>query len=113
MRSTVDEAAAIFNHCVNRRRFESLCWGRRVFDSGRRIGRLRGLRDADRQALRLSGLSHFVAVSGSNVALFLPAWSPTLGVRDAYQRLLTTVPRPPMSSKSTIVLRNDEISLLL
>jgi competence protein ComEC len=38
------------------------------------IGDESGLGDADREALRLSGLSHFVAVSGSNVALFLTAW---------------------------------------
>ena len=38
------------------------------------IGDESGLSDADREALRLSGLSHFVAVSGSNVALFLTAW---------------------------------------
>jgi len=38
------------------------------------IGDESGLGDADREALRLSGLSHFVAVSGSNVALFLAAW---------------------------------------
>jgi len=38
------------------------------------IGDESGLGDADAEALRLSGLSHFVAVSGSNVALFLTAW---------------------------------------
>jgi competence protein ComEC len=38
------------------------------------IGDESGLPDADREALRLAGLSHFVAVSGSNVALFLTAW---------------------------------------
>jgi len=38
------------------------------------IGDTRGLPDADYEALRLAGLSHFVAVSGSNVALFLAAW---------------------------------------
>ncbi|HSQ38025.1 MAG TPA: ComEC/Rec2 family competence protein, partial [Acidimicrobiia bacterium] len=38
------------------------------------IGDESGLPDADREALRLSGLSHFVAVSGSNVAIFLAAW---------------------------------------
>ncbi len=38
------------------------------------IGDETGLPDPDREALRLSGLSHFVAVSGSNVALFLTAW---------------------------------------
>jgi competence protein ComEC len=38
------------------------------------IGDTTGLTDADTEALRLAGLSHFVAVSGSNVALFLSAW---------------------------------------
>ncbi|MBP1633275.1 MAG: internalization competence protein comec/rec2, partial [Acidobacteria bacterium] len=38
------------------------------------VGDTSGLSDADTEALRLSGLSHFVAVSGSNVALFLSAW---------------------------------------
>jgi competence protein ComEC len=38
------------------------------------VGDTSGLGDADTEALRLSGLSHFVAVSGSNVALFLTAW---------------------------------------
>ena len=38
------------------------------------IGDTSRLPDADAEALRLAGLSHFVAVSGSNVALFLTAW---------------------------------------
>lgn len=38
------------------------------------IGDESGLSDGDAEALRRSGLSHFVAVSGSNVALFLAAW---------------------------------------
>lgn len=38
------------------------------------IGDESGLPDGDREALRSSGLSHFVAVSGSNVAIFLAAW---------------------------------------
>jgi competence protein ComEC len=38
------------------------------------IGDTRNLPETDYEALRLSGLSHFVAVSGSNVALFLAAW---------------------------------------
>jgi competence protein ComEC len=38
------------------------------------IGDTDGLSDSDIDALRRSGLSHFVAVSGSNVALFLGAW---------------------------------------
>ena len=42
--------------------------------SGFLIGDVRRLPDADVEALRLAGLSHFVAVSGSNVALFLLAW---------------------------------------
>ncbi len=38
------------------------------------IGDVSRLPDSDEEALRLAGLSHFVAVSGSNVALFLAAW---------------------------------------
>ena len=38
------------------------------------IGDVRALPPVDAEALRLAGLSHFVAVSGSNVALFLAAW---------------------------------------
>ncbi|MEE9206506.1 MAG: ComEC/Rec2 family competence protein [Acidimicrobiia bacterium] len=38
------------------------------------IGDVSRLPDEDRGALRAAGLSHFVAVSGSNVALFLGAW---------------------------------------
>lgn len=38
------------------------------------IGDVSRLPDEDREALRSAGLSHFVAVSGSNVALFLGAW---------------------------------------
>lgn len=38
------------------------------------IGDVRELADPDRQAMRAAGLSHFVAVSGSNVALFLLLW---------------------------------------
>ncbi len=38
------------------------------------IGDTRNLPETDYEALRLAGLSHFVAVSGSNVALFLAAW---------------------------------------
>ena len=38
------------------------------------IGDVSRLPNLDRDALRLAGLSHFVAVSGSNVALFLGAW---------------------------------------
>jgi len=42
--------------------------------SGFLIGDTDRVADADAEALRLAGLSHFVAVSGSNVALFLGAW---------------------------------------
>ncbi|HSM02056.1 MAG TPA: ComEC/Rec2 family competence protein [Acidimicrobiia bacterium] len=42
--------------------------------SGFLIGDVRRLPAPDVEALRLAGLSHFVAVSGSNVALFLLAW---------------------------------------
>jgi competence protein ComEC len=38
------------------------------------IGDTSGLSSRDLEALRRSGLTHFVAVSGSNVALFLAAW---------------------------------------
>jgi competence protein ComEC len=38
------------------------------------IGDTSGLDDHDLDALRRSGLTHYVAVSGSNVALFLLAW---------------------------------------
>ncbi|MEA3502561.1 MAG: ComEC/Rec2 family competence protein, partial [Actinomycetota bacterium] len=42
--------------------------------SGFLIGDTSGLEARDLDALRRSGLTHFVAVSGSNVALFLAAW---------------------------------------
>jgi len=42
--------------------------------SGFLIGDVRDLPPRDEEALRRSGLSHYVAVSGSNVALFLAAW---------------------------------------
>ncbi|MEA2010650.1 MAG: ComEC/Rec2 family competence protein [Actinomycetota bacterium] len=42
--------------------------------SGFLIGDTSGLGPRDLDALRRSGLTHFVAVSGSNVALFLAAW---------------------------------------
>ena len=42
--------------------------------SGFLIGDVSGLPDSDAEALRAAGLNHFVAVSGSNVALFLTAW---------------------------------------
>jgi competence protein ComEC len=43
------------------------------------IGDVADLTARDHEALRRSGLSHFVAVSGSNVALFLAAWWIVLG----------------------------------
>jgi competence protein ComEC len=45
--------------------------GGRALLAGFLIGDTTGLDDADLEAMRLSGLSHFVAVSGSNIALFL------------------------------------------
>ena len=42
--------------------------------SGFLIGDTSGLASRDVEALRRAGLSHFVAVSGSNVALFLAGW---------------------------------------
>ena len=42
--------------------------------SGFLIGDTRRLTDVDYDALRRAGLTHFVAVSGSNVALFLGLW---------------------------------------
>lgn len=47
---------------------------RRGLISGFLIGDVSRIPAPDREALRLAGLSHFVAVSGSNVALFLGAW---------------------------------------
>lgn len=46
----------------------------RALLAGFLIGEVGALPAADVEALRLAGLSHFVAVSGSNVALFLGAW---------------------------------------
>jgi len=43
------------------------------------IGDVRDLPAADADALRRTGLTHFVAVSGSNVALFLAAWWVAMG----------------------------------
>lgn len=42
--------------------------------SGFLVGAVEDLPKADFEALRRTGLSHFVAVSGSNVALFLAGW---------------------------------------
>ncbi len=42
--------------------------------SGFLIGEVSRLPEADAEALRAAGLSHYVAVSGSNVGLFLGAW---------------------------------------
>jgi competence protein ComEC len=47
--------------------------------SGFLIGDIRELPPADGEALRRAGLSHYVAVSGSNVALFLALWWLLLG----------------------------------
>jgi len=47
--------------------------------SGFLIGDVRDLPAADADALRRTGLTHFVAVSGSNVALFLAAWWIAMG----------------------------------
>ncbi len=47
--------------------------------SGFLIGDVRELPTADAGALRRAGLSHFVAVSGSNVALFLMLWWVVIG----------------------------------
>jgi len=47
--------------------------------SGFLIGDVRDLPPADSDALRRTGLTHFVAVSGSNVALFLAAWWVAMG----------------------------------
>lgn len=47
---------------------------RHALVSGFLIGDVSRLPDGDAEALRRAGLSHFVAVSGSNVALFLGAW---------------------------------------
>jgi len=46
----------------------------RALLSGFLIGDIRHLPPADTDALRRAGLTHFVAVSGSNVALFLGLW---------------------------------------
>ncbi|MCJ7724845.1 MAG: ComEC/Rec2 family competence protein, partial [Acidimicrobiia bacterium] len=47
--------------------------------SGFLIGDVRDLPEAESDALRRTGLTHFVAVSGSNVALFLAAWWVAMG----------------------------------
>jgi len=47
--------------------------------SGFLIGDVRDLPAAESDALRRTGLTHFVAVSGSNVALFLAAWWIAMG----------------------------------
>ena len=46
----------------------------RALLSGFLIGDVSRLPDTDLEALRRSGLTHFVAVSGSNVAIFLAGW---------------------------------------
>lgn len=47
--------------------------------SGFLIGDIRQLSDVDYDVLRRAGLTHFVAVSGSNVALFLGLWWLVIG----------------------------------
>jgi competence protein ComEC len=51
------------------------------------IGDTSGLPDVDYEALRRSGLTHFVAVSGSNVALVLAAWWLVIGPLGAGVRI--------------------------
>ncbi|MBT8207706.1 MAG: ComEC/Rec2 family competence protein, partial [Acidimicrobiia bacterium] len=52
---------------------------RQALLAGFLIGETSGVPEVDEQALRLAGLSHFVAVSGSNVGLFLVGWWLLLG----------------------------------
>jgi competence protein ComEC len=51
------------------------------------IGDIAGLPEADTESLRRAGLTHFVAVSGSNVALVLGAWWLVLGPVGAGTRI--------------------------
>ena len=51
------------------------------------IGDIARLPDIDNEALRRAGLTHYVAVSGSNVALVLGAWWLVLGVAGAGVRI--------------------------
>ena len=51
----------------------------RALLAGFLVGDVTGVARADVEALRRSGLSHYVAVSGSNVALFLAAWWLVIG----------------------------------
>jgi len=51
------------------------------------IGDVSGLPKQDQEALRRSGLTHFVAVSGSNVALVLAAWWLVIGPLGAGTRV--------------------------
>lgn len=51
------------------------------------IGDIAGLAEADTDSLRRAGLTHFVAVSGSNVALVLGAWWLVLGPVGAGNRV--------------------------
>lgn len=71
---TMDESpligagTAVRDHVL--RRLQPLA-GSRALLAGFLIGDTSGLDPSDTEAMRLSGLSHFVAVSGSNIALFL------------------------------------------
>lgn len=51
----------------------------RALLAGFLVGETSGVNEMDQEALRLAGLSHYVAVSGSNVALFLGLWAVVLG----------------------------------
>ncbi len=51
----------------------------RALLAGFLVGHTSDIPAADQESLRRSGLSHFTAVSGSNVALFLGLWSIMLG----------------------------------
>ncbi len=61
----------------------------RALLAGFLIGDTDGLRESDINALRRAGLTHFVAVSGSNVALVLGAWWLVLGPAGVRTRAAT------------------------
>ncbi len=67
------------------------------------IGDTTGVAAVDEEALRLSGLSHFVAVSGSNVALFLMLWWVVVGplALGPRRRAVARVRRDSCSSSSS------------
>ncbi len=74
--TTLDERTALpveLGHKLRNRVVERLSplEGGRALLAGFLIGDTSGVGDADVEAMRRSGLSHFVAVSGSNVALYL------------------------------------------